>query len=105
MKTFADIKRRAVVGATLTMTYNAYSAQFGTALIGKPRRVVIAQTNAIAMESVRDDGRPSWLYWPAAKSVRVTGPDSFDILHDEHDTRDPEKVGTPFMSYRFEAQS
>ena len=90
MKTLADIKRRACRGAALTMTYHSW---FPTGkLIGLLRVVSKTQGNAIVLAQP-DQGVGSWLYWPPAKEVRVTGPDTFDVMLGE--------TWDKFMSYEF----
>lgn len=90
MKTAADIKRRALLGAVITMTHHGWFPNGD--LIGVPRPVILVQSNAVAFTPVEGHGK-SWLYWPPAKELRVTGPDSFDVMLGE--------TWDKFMSYTF----
>ena len=94
MKTLADIKRRACKGAQLTMTHHSWHPN--GKLIGLPRVVSKTQGNAIVLAEP-DSSSGSWLYWPKAKEVRITGPDTFDVKLSLRDTPD----WATFMSYEF----
>jgi hypothetical protein len=77
---FAQLKRALQPGVVVTMTRRDYAPMAGGYdAIGIARRIVIAQTNAIAFESIRPDtDRPSWLYWPKASEVDLL-PDGFRV--------------------------
>ena len=79
MKTCADLKRRLVVGVFIVMTYHRWEAK---RLVGKRRKIVIRQTNAIALETDNNSGL-SWLYFPPARNVKITGEDTFSIVDDD----------------------
>ena len=65
MKTFAQLKRDLQVGVKIkTITNNCKPEKNG-----EIREIVIAQTNAIAFK--RDDGKPSWLWWPKQASTYI----------------------------------
>ena len=95
MKTLADIKRRCVTGVKLKMTFHIFDAP---KIVGIVRPISVVKSNEIGLQM--PDGRPSFLTWPKAAWVRVTGPDSFDILmgDDAYRNYKPEDV---FMSYEF----
>jgi hypothetical protein len=73
IKSFAELKRRLRPGVTITMVRRDYPPLKGIGIdaTGIPRKVVVAQSNAVAFESVRGDGKPSWLYWPKASEVEL----------------------------------
>lgn len=83
MKTFSDIKRRLIEGATLTMTRHDYGR---CQTIGVPRRIVKRQSNAIQFEG------GSWLRLDRPASEYIPeGEDGFLVrLHDDK-----------FIQYRF----
>lgn len=87
MKTFADVKRRLVEGATLTMVRHDWLPN--GKLIGLPRKIIKRQTDAIQF----DGG--SWLQFPPAKEVRILGDNEFAVQLSPE--REPDKL----MAYRF----
>ena len=74
MKTFAQLKRDLQVGVKIKTIINNCKPE----LNGQVREIMLTQTNAIAFK--RDDGRPSYLWWPkqASKYVEYEG-DTFKI--------------------------
>ncbi len=87
MKTFADLKRRLVVGVTVTMTRHDWFPN--GKLLGVPRKIAIQQTNAVAFESIEDPKKqPSWLYFKKASEFRIDGPDSFSVRLDPDSSKD-----------------
>ena len=91
MKSLAAIKRRAQVGTVMTMTYHEiYIARNN--LVGNPRAVKTVQSDAIQFEPHKPDSDGSWLYWPLASKIKITGADSFDVLNPD---------GSVLMSYVF----
>jgi hypothetical protein len=67
MKNLSDIKRAMVLGST----WRAYHLGFFNGAPVKElgtRKIIIAQSNAIAFES-KTSGQGSWLTWPKAKEV------------------------------------
>ena len=94
MKTLADLKRRIKVGTTIRLTQHFLQGTKGFKLsLTESRQVTHVQGTAIVLGS-------SWLYWPKAKSVRITGPDTFQILNDTEDPCDERKIGEPLMTYQ-----
>lgn len=73
IKSFAELKRRLQPGAVVTLVSRDSKPLFpGPDGCGVQRKVLIAQSNAIAMENPRpDNDRPSWLYWPKASEVEL----------------------------------
>lgn len=86
MKTLADVKRRAVLGAKLKCTY-AWHDPRGV-MVGSVREVSKVQSKMIALRM--PDGRDSWLQWPSAKEVIVEG-DSFTVY----------EAGDKLLTYEF----
>lgn len=82
MKTLADIKRRATVGTTLTMTHFVVRGiEKNGPLVGLPRKVKRVQGNGIQFEPHKDGSEGSWLWWPSAKEISING-SSFTINGD-----------------------
>jgi len=90
MRTAADIKKRCQIGTVITMTHHSWFPKGD--LIGVSRPITHRQGNAIAFTPIEGHGK-SWLYWPKASEMRVTGPDTFDVMLGETWDR--------FMSYTF----
>jgi hypothetical protein len=80
MNTFADLKRRLVECVTLTMVRHDWYPK--GKLMGVPRVITKVQCNAIAMAAEGADS-PSWLYWPKAGDIRITGDDEFLVKLDQ----------------------
>ena len=95
MKTLADVKRRAQMGVKMKMTYHAFGAP---KIVGLVRSVVVVRAHEIGL--LMSDGKASYLPWPKAKNLRVTGPDTFDIVFGDeaHGIHKPEDA---YMSYEF----
>jgi hypothetical protein len=85
LKSFAELKRRIVVGSVLRMTSHSHAAILGrfADMVGRDRRVGVVQGNAIAFGAEGcKRSELSWLYWPAkAADVRLTGPHSFEVRY------------------------
>lgn len=95
MKTLADIKRRAQVGVAMTMVdYKINGASRPGAVVGITRKVKLVQSGAIQFEPHAEGKDGSWLYWPKAKHVEITGPDTFTVRGEPDDPIT--------MFYRFE---
>jgi hypothetical protein len=77
MKTLADVKRRLVVGARLTMTSHSWYPQ--GKLIGLERKIEVRQSQSIKFEG------GSWLQFPPASRVTVLDKDTFSIQLDPDD--------------------
>ena len=94
MNTFADLKRRLVKGTKLTMVRHDWypNGKF----MNVERTVIKAQGNAIAMAVDVEDENGSWLYWPKASEVKITGPDTFLI---ELTTQREAGVKAKYMGY------
>ena len=90
MKSFADIKRALIEGATLTMV--SHDNMPGGALIGLARKIIKRQSNAIQFEG------GSWLYLdkPAA-DFEALGPNSFRVR------LNPGATPAKYMTYRIGA--
>lgn len=73
MKSLADVKRRAVVGAHVTVSCEAWN------WTDIPRQIVKVQTNGVWFSPLPGKDRPSYLAWPTAAFIRVDG-DSFVVL-------------------------
>lgn len=71
MKTFADIKRALNEGVVLTMVRHDWFPN--GALIGKPRKIIKKQSNAIQFEG------GSWLNFPPASDICVNE-NGFSVL-------------------------
>lgn len=71
VKTLAALRRALQPGAVIALAYgDRPTPSDGFDATGLPQRVVEAQRNAVALESVRPDRTaPSWLYWPEASEV------------------------------------
>jgi len=75
LRTLADIRRAATEGACLEPTFHRLAdrpwAGGKTCPIGIPRRILIQQTYAVALElnPGSGDGKTSWLRWPKAAEV------------------------------------
>jgi hypothetical protein len=79
VKNLADIKRRAKVGAVVTLTrHDKLIPERFPIKIGDKRRVAVAQGSGIAFE-MPDGGNLSWLAWPKATSVRIIDADTFQV--------------------------
>ena len=74
--TLADLKRKLSPGTVFYCTQNVKGPINPPAM----RKVIIAQTNAIACATGPDESRPnlSWLYWPKAAAVREI-PGGFEV--------------------------
>jgi hypothetical protein len=48
-------------------------------LVGLQRKIKTVQTNAIQFEPHKPGSDGSWLQWPKASQVRITGPDTFVV--------------------------
>lgn len=80
MKTFADVKRRMTVGTAVMMEkYVVSGRECGGKLVGVARKIKQVQTNGIQFEPTEPGKDGSWLYWPRAKDVQITGPDTFIV--------------------------
>lgn len=88
MKTFADLKRKLVVGVTVTMTHHWWE-QGRSPLVGIPRKITIKQTNALQFEG------GSWLFWPKATQINIINDKEFSV---QLDPENPKAI----MSYRVE---
>lgn len=100
MKTFADVKRRLVVGATLVMERNDWQVtatpqNVANPLIGIKRSIVQRGANHIQFSPHKEGSSGSYLHFPKASDVIVTGADTFAVMLDP--TRDTSKL----MAYRF----
>lgn len=83
MKTFADVKRRAIVGATLTMTQYVVNGKLANGpLVGLPRKIKLVQTNAIQFEPHKPGSDGSWLFWTKASEVTINDANTFTIEGD-----------------------
>jgi hypothetical protein len=81
MKTFADVKRRAVVGATLELEYAEGFAVLSKKGNPPARKIAVKQTNAIAFEPCDwSGGKESWLWWPKASEIRIIDADTFELV-------------------------
>lgn len=79
VKTLADVKRRAQVGALLRLVYEDGHRVLERRGNPPDRRIVVRQTNAIAFEACEwSQGRMSWMWWPKAAEVTVDG-DTFHV--------------------------
>lgn len=82
----ASIKRSIGVGTKVTLTHHGACGPGDTLPWGQgertlpmTREVAVVQSNAIAFDDpASSDGR-SWLYWPRAGEIQVTGERSFTI--------------------------
>lgn len=95
MKTFADIKRRLVVGATLVMERNDWSI-LGRVnpLLGLSRKIAKSQSNGVQFEPHTENATGSLFQFPSAAMVFVINENAFGVqLHPD----DNSKV----MIYRF----
>lgn len=83
MKTLADVKRRAKVGALLALEYEETHPILTRMGKGNPpaRRIAVQQTNAIAFEGTDwSGGQKSWLWWPKAAEVNIVDADTFELV-------------------------
>lgn len=72
IKSFAELKRKLQPGAVVTLLSRESAPLFpGPDGCGVKRKVLVAQSNAVAFENPRNDSRPSWLYWPKASEVEL----------------------------------
>lgn len=84
MKTLADVKRRAVVGAELVMEkYVVHGQERNGPLVGVPRKIKRVQGNAIQFEPHAPGKDGSWLQWPKASDVRIVDTDRFVVGGDD----------------------
>lgn len=84
------MKRRLQIGTRLEMTYSHACdpghSWHGVVTLPNVRRIVKAQTNAVALSAPTDGAGallfdwPSWVWWKGAKSVRIESADTFSIL-------------------------
>jgi hypothetical protein len=88
MKTLADIKRRAKLGAKLTLIHSNMQHRF----LNVTRQVVVMQSNSIGL-AVEADGVPSWFEWPKANTITIIDADTFRFYE-----------GVLSLTYKFEAE-
>jgi hypothetical protein len=89
MKTFTDIKKRFVLGQSLTML--EHSSPLAGGLVGIPRKIKTVQSNAIQFEPHVEGKQGSWLQYPKASAVTILDNDSFKI-----------DFGFGYMTYKFD---
>ena len=65
MKTFSDIKKQLVEGATLKLVRHDWLTPSSKIQIGLERKIIKRQSNAIQFEG------GSWLYFPKASDVAI----------------------------------
>lgn len=95
MKTFADLKRRFVVGATLVMERNDWAIpERPNPLLNVPRKIDRVTSSGIQFEPHHVDASGSWLPYPPAKMIGIIDADRFSV---QLSPSDPDK----FMTYRF----
>ena len=80
LTTVASLKRRLEAGVELTCTAQAHEYLSGE--VGKTRAVARVQGNLARLAPSADTGLPKGhsFYFPSKAELRVTGPDTFDVL-------------------------
>lgn len=80
MKTFADVKRRLVVGAKLVMTRNDWVFNGRTnPLLGIVRKIERRQTDAVQFEPHAEGQSGSWFHFPAASMISIVDANTFNV--------------------------
>jgi hypothetical protein len=92
MKTLADVRRRLVVGTEVEIVNHVRPVASG------PRKALKVQTNSICWAS-ESHPQGTWLDWPKATYVKVTGPDEVVFLCGEKHC--PENPTKPFLTIKF----
>lgn len=83
MKTLADIKRRAVVGQKIQLTYHWIDDATAPLKTSMVRSVQKVQSNAIQFSPIPGRESGSWLFWPKAGDIKIVSDDEFYVYEGE----------------------